>query len=368
MGKWTDKSYITRKEWSHGFGGGVTATKNKSKPNQKYQNHSFDLCSLTLSPFSSPVCDPEGTIFDLEAILPLLQKTQKNPLSGKEMKISDLTRLVFHKNKAGQYYCPITLKVFTDYSHIVTNRKSGNVYSYDAHISINPPGSLIIRDPISDEIIQKEDLIVLQDPNSTKITKCASKTNNDEISKLNYQNPISVTSTASVPDCKLSKNEINSCQMILSLQSSLGAFQIELYNRSQLKNAVQVELFKELFVDRIIPNTLVEFSRNPFCFDLCKELSSEKRVEKFSLCFYTEKNKIFIALSSNLHLKDKYVVIGRIAEGNFLSKLSIIPADSKTQKPLQKISISSCQIASNSLSTLNTTVNEYKLPSAFDYY
>ena len=163
MGKWTDKNYITRSEWSLEFGGGVSAMKNK-KPPVKYQKISFNLCSLTLQPFIHPVCTLDGSVFELENILPFIQKFNKHPITGKELKPSDLIRLTYHCNGSGSYYCPITLKSFTDYTHIVANRKSGNVYSYDAHLTVNQPTSAEWVDPVNGERMQRSDLVVLQDP------------------------------------------------------------------------------------------------------------------------------------------------------------------------------------------------------------
>jgi peptidyl-prolyl cis-trans isomerase-like protein 2 len=49
------------------------------------------------------------------------------------MSQTELIKLNFHKNEKGEYHCPITYKVFNDFSHIIAIRETGNVYSYEAY-------------------------------------------------------------------------------------------------------------------------------------------------------------------------------------------------------------------------------------------
>ena len=66
------------------------------------------------------------------AIVPYIKKHKKNPITGAPLQQTDLVKLVFHKNEQEEYHCPITYKQFTDHSHIVAVKETGNVYSYQA--------------------------------------------------------------------------------------------------------------------------------------------------------------------------------------------------------------------------------------------
>lgn len=43
----------------------------------------------------------------------------------------------FHKNQNGEYHDPISFKIFTDFTHIVAIKTSGNVYGYDTVEELN---------------------------------------------------------------------------------------------------------------------------------------------------------------------------------------------------------------------------------------
>lgn len=69
----------------------------------------------------------------------------------------------FHKNAEGQYHCPVLFKPFTDKSHIVTVKTTGNVFSYEAIEQLNlKPRNW--KELLTDESFKREDLITLQDP------------------------------------------------------------------------------------------------------------------------------------------------------------------------------------------------------------
>lgn len=157
-----DKLYITHSEWSSEYGGAKAASK-KTNDSEHFQALPFDHCSLTLAPFETPVCAPEGTVFDLLHIVPYLQRHGKNPVTGEPLAVDQLVRLYYSRNGAGEFHCPITLKTFTDYSHIVANRKSGNVYSVEGIVSLMTKDGRY-RDYFTEQPFTKDDLITLQDP------------------------------------------------------------------------------------------------------------------------------------------------------------------------------------------------------------
>ncbi|KAJ5558784.1 Zinc finger RING/FYVE/PHD-type [Penicillium sp. DV-2018c] len=168
MGKGTDKLYITHSEWasedafSASAGAGVSKAK-RGGPHAAFKRLPFNFCSLSLQPFSHPVCTPTGTIFDLTHILPWIKKHGTNPVDGSPLKSSDLIKLTIAKNEDGDYVDPVTYKVLTDNTHIVALRNTGNVFSWDTVERLNIKGKLW-RDLVTDEEFSRKDIITLQDP------------------------------------------------------------------------------------------------------------------------------------------------------------------------------------------------------------
>jgi peptidyl-prolyl cis-trans isomerase-like protein 2 len=58
-------------------------------------------------------------------------------VTGESLKATDLIKLNFHKNDKNEYHDPISFKTFTDFSHIVAIKTSGNVYSHDTIDELN---------------------------------------------------------------------------------------------------------------------------------------------------------------------------------------------------------------------------------------
>lgn len=63
--------------------------------------------------------------------VPYLQKFHRHPVSGEPLEVKDLIQLHFHKNADGEYHCPVLNKVFTEHTHIVAVKNSGNVYCHE---------------------------------------------------------------------------------------------------------------------------------------------------------------------------------------------------------------------------------------------
>lgn len=79
------------------------------------------------------------------------------------MKSSDLIKLHFGKNEEGEYVDPVTYKVFTDNTHIVALRNTGNVFAYDTVERLNIKAKMW-RDLVTDTEFTRADIITLQDP------------------------------------------------------------------------------------------------------------------------------------------------------------------------------------------------------------
>jgi len=81
------------------------------------------------------------------------------------LKRADLITLNFTKNEDGEFVDPVTYKVFTDNTHIVALRKSGNVFAWDTVERLNIKAKNW-QDLVSDDPFTRKDIITLQDPQS----------------------------------------------------------------------------------------------------------------------------------------------------------------------------------------------------------
>uniref|UniRef100_A0A665VJV8 RING-type E3 ubiquitin transferase n=1 Tax=Echeneis naucrates TaxID=173247 RepID=A0A665VJV8_ECHNA len=132
-------------------------------PQANFRRLPFDHCSLSLQPFEYPVCTEEGVVFDLLSIVPWIKKFGTNPISGEKLEAKALIKLNFAKNNDGKYHCPVLYSVFTNNSHIVANKVTGNVYSYEAVEQLNIK-TKSFKDLLTDEPFTRKELITLQDP------------------------------------------------------------------------------------------------------------------------------------------------------------------------------------------------------------
>lgn len=118
-----DRLFITQTEHQTEWGG-------KKDPSlYPVPKLAFNFCPLSFQPFKNPVCSPDGTIFDIVNIVPYLKKYHKNPVNGKPLKVDELTKLTFHRDKEGNFICPVSMKVFTESTKIAAIRTSGQVYA-----------------------------------------------------------------------------------------------------------------------------------------------------------------------------------------------------------------------------------------------
>lgn len=156
-----DRMFITTTEWKTEYGGKKTAGNIQHRPLP------FECCALSLSPFETPCCTQEGVIFDFLNLVPYLRKHKSNPITAVEMTTKDIIRLNMEKNSEGAWHCPVTCKVFTNSTHIVAIRNTGNVYAYDAVSELNLK-TRNMKDLLTDEPFLKSDIITLQDPSNAE--------------------------------------------------------------------------------------------------------------------------------------------------------------------------------------------------------
>ncbi|XP_057874050.2 peptidyl-prolyl cis-trans isomerase CYP65 isoform X1 [Cryptomeria japonica] len=158
-----DRMFITTTEWATEWGG----AKNRDK-RAPFKRLPFDCCALTFTPFEEAVCTSEGHVFDVMHIIPYVQKYGKNPVTGAPLAVKDLIKLQFHKNSEGKYHCPVLDKVFTEFTHIVAVKTTGNVFCYEAvkELNIKPKNW---RELLTDEPFTKDDIITIQNPNALDV-------------------------------------------------------------------------------------------------------------------------------------------------------------------------------------------------------
>ena len=74
-------------------------------------------------------------MYDIVNIVNYVQKFHRHPVTGEPLALRDIVTLTFHKNADGEYHCPVLHKVFTESTHIVAVRNTGNVYCYEVRRS-----------------------------------------------------------------------------------------------------------------------------------------------------------------------------------------------------------------------------------------
>ncbi|CAN6448140.1 unnamed protein product [Victoria cruziana] len=156
-----DRMFITKTEWATEWGG----AKPKDRDKTPFKRLPFYCCSISFTPFENPVCTDDGSVFDVMNVVPYITKYGKHPVTGKPLKVGDLIDLNFHKNSEAEYHCPVLNKVFTEFTHIVAVKTTGNVFSYEAvrELNIKPKNW---KELLTDEPFTKDDIITIQNPNA----------------------------------------------------------------------------------------------------------------------------------------------------------------------------------------------------------
>jgi peptidyl-prolyl cis-trans isomerase-like protein 2 len=106
-----DKLYITPTEYANTFGG-----KKEQVQSKPFSTLQFFCCNISLQPWTTPMCPPEGAIFDavyvhrqqllfiniLRYLLQWFKKYKVNPVTGNPCSLTDFIYLNFAKNNAGK--------------------------------------------------------------------------------------------------------------------------------------------------------------------------------------------------------------------------------------------------------------------------
>ena len=166
------------------------------------------------------MCTADGTVFDLTNILPWIKKHGTNPLNGEPLKSSELIKLNFLKNDENEYVDPVTFKVFTDNTHIVTLRNTGNVFTWDTVERLNIKAKNW-KDLVSDEDFKRSDIIALQDPQNIE---------SRDLSKFKYiQDGASTLTAEQVAERSAGVNEqsLGSAAKILKAKEAVAKARVE---------------------------------------------------------------------------------------------------------------------------------------------
>ncbi|KAG2482009.1 hypothetical protein HYH03_019033 [Edaphochlamys debaryana] len=153
-----DRLFLTTKEWKEEWGGHKGA-----RSGAPFKRLPFHCCAIHFTPFEDPACTDDGTVYDITAIVPYIMKYKRHPVSGEPLALKDITRLNFAKNGDGEFVCPVMGKVFTEHTHIVALKPTGNVYCWEAveELCVKPKNW---RDLLTDEPFTRKDIIHIQDP------------------------------------------------------------------------------------------------------------------------------------------------------------------------------------------------------------
>ena len=95
-----------------------------------------------------------------------------------------MIKLNFTKNEDGDYVDPVTFKVFTDNTHIVALKNTGNIFAYDTVQRLNIKAKMW-RDLVSNEEFSRQDIVTIQDPQNIESRNISSfKYKQDGVSTL----------------------------------------------------------------------------------------------------------------------------------------------------------------------------------------
>uniref|UniRef100_A0A8C0E845 Peptidylprolyl isomerase like 2 n=1 Tax=Bubo bubo TaxID=30461 RepID=A0A8C0E845_BUBBB len=99
------------------------------------------------------------TVFDIVSIVPWIKKYGTNPITGELQGLH--VKFKFFSPPSGKYHCPVLFTVFTNNSHIVAIKTTGNVFAYEAveQLNIKPKS---YKDLLTDEPFTRQDIVTLQ--------------------------------------------------------------------------------------------------------------------------------------------------------------------------------------------------------------
>ncbi|KAJ2787809.1 cyclophilin peptidyl-prolyl cis-trans isomerase Cyp8 [Coemansia interrupta] len=338
-----------------------------------------NCCMLSLKPFVTPVCTPDGYVFETDNIKKYIAEHHKHPFSGKPLESGDLVKLHYHKNAKGDLVDPISFRQLSRHTKIVTNRKSGHVYSWASVDEFNKKPNAW-ADLISGEPFAEDDVIVLQDPDAPKkLSKATSGSSNaaQQVAPASSDKPVSkekkpynaasytkglaaasLTSTAMEPVTSNERQLIEDEEYMFGrikekgyarIVTNLGEINLELhcdraprtcYNFIQLAKS---GYYKGVKFHRSIRNFMIQGGdptgtgrggRSFWGKDFADEISKKlKHTERGVLSMAnrgpgTNGSQFFILYRATSSLDGKHTVFGRAVGGlSVLDKMEAVPTD-----------------------------------------
>jgi peptidyl-prolyl cis-trans isomerase-like protein 2 len=96
-----DRLFITATEWATQYGG----HRRRGGGNGDMRPLPFDHCALSLAPFAKPalLSNNTGVVFDLDNIVPYIEKHQCDPVTGDPMTKDNIIPLQMSKNNDGEW-------------------------------------------------------------------------------------------------------------------------------------------------------------------------------------------------------------------------------------------------------------------------
>lgn len=206
-----------------------------------------------------------------------------------------------HKNEKGEWHCPVTYKPFSNHSHIVAIRTTGNVYNYEAvqELCIKPKK---YKDLMTDESFNgKEDIITLQNPNDEEMMK------RRDITRFRHQNKddnepekaptVNMNTTAKriLEDVGSSEAERKKEAEKVGLRSTAGDAKRRKYER-----ASDVEDLGERSTTGEVSGSFTSSSVDPATEQRLEAVSEERKLESWWRKIKSRKEKGYVRLITNL--------------------------------------------------------------------
>lgn len=139
----------------------------------------FQCCALTLIPFTQPVCNAQGILFDSVALMEFVMKSKNDPVTGKPLTTRDIITLHMDQDDENRWQCPVLTKPFADHTKIVAivDRTSKNnnieayVYSFEAYAELNVKAKNWFDLTTGKKFSPKKDVLILNDPQNEDFQK-----------------------------------------------------------------------------------------------------------------------------------------------------------------------------------------------------